>query len=178
MFLYGSNKSSNLFVLQLFKIFSILLLLQLYFKCKESLHFFFLLLLFQLLHTTLIHFLYSSPKIFCNVFPSTHYTSWRILLMRSLLYIFQTHKWNYFFFNLSSFFFAIFFVYYVQLSINLFINLFFLLCGANHFSSSTCLSTFELSKCYFLSMIPLVERSMCFLIHFSCTFSNFHSTHL
>ncbi len=125
MFLYGSNKSSNLFVLQLFKIFSILLLLQLYFKCKESLHFFFLLLLFQLLHTTLIHFLYSSPKIFCNVFPSTHYTSWRILLMRSLLYIFQTHKWNYFFFNLSSFFFAIFFVYYVELSINLFINLFF-----------------------------------------------------
>jgi hypothetical protein len=88
MFLYGSNKFSNLFVLQLFKIFSILLLLQLYFKCKESLYFFFLLLFFQPLHTTLIHFLYSSPKIFCSFFRSTHYTSWRILLM-SLLYIFR-----------------------------------------------------------------------------------------
>ncbi len=164
MFLYGSNKSSNLFVLQLFRIFSILLLLQLYFKCKDSLYFFFLLLLFQLLHATLIHFLYSSPKIFWSFSPSTHYTSWRILLMRSLLYIFQTHKWNYFFFNLSSFFSTIFFVYYLQLSINLFINLLCLLCGVDHFSSSTCLSTFEFSKCYFLSMILLAKRLVCLFI--------------
>jgi hypothetical protein len=74
MFLYGLNKFSNLFVLELFRIFSILLLLQLYFKYKDSLYFFFLLLLFQLLHTTLIHFLYSSPNIFCSFSSSTHYT--------------------------------------------------------------------------------------------------------
>jgi hypothetical protein len=154
MFLYGSNKSSNLFVLQLFIIFSILLLLQLYFKCKDSLYFFLFLLFFQLLHITLIHFLYSSPKIFCSFLPSTHYTSWRILLMKSLLYIFQTRKWNYVFFNLSSFFYAI----------NFFINLLWLLCGADHFFSSTCLSTFELSKCYFLSMILLAKRSVCLFI--------------
>jgi hypothetical protein len=164
MFLYGSNKSSNLFVSQLFKICSILLFLQLYFKCKDSLYFFFLLLLFQLLYAKLIHFLDSSPKVFWSFSPGTHYTSWRILLIKSLLYIFQTHKWNYFFSNLSSFFSTNFFVYYLQLSINLFINLLCLLYGVDHFSSSTCLSTFELSKWYFLSMILLAKRLVCLFI--------------